>query len=54
MELLTLLGTIDTNTGGAVADLVLKAPNSTVVTPVTTLVAETGLSESAVKEVLDY
>lgn len=46
-------GTVDTNTGGAVADLVLKAPsNSTVVTPVTTLVAETGLSESAVKEVL--
>ena len=46
-------GTVDTNTGGAVADLVLKAPsNSTVVTPVTTPVAETGLSESAVKEVL--
>ncbi len=46
-------GTVDTNTGGAVADLVLKAPsNSTVVTPVTTLVAETGLSETAVKEVL--
>ncbi len=46
-------GTVDTNTGGSVADLVLKAPsNSTVVTPVTTLVAETGLSESAVKEVL--
>merc|ERR1712072_1207744 len=34
--------TVDTNTGGTVADLVLKAPsNSTVVTPVTTLVAET-------------
>ena len=46
-------GTLDTNTGGAVEDLVLKAPsNSTVVTPVTTLVAETGLSEAAVKEVL--
>ncbi len=45
--------TTDTNTGGTVADLVLKAPgNSTVVTPVTTIVAETGLSESAVKEVL--
>ena len=46
-------GTVDTNTGGAVADLVLKAPSTaTVVTPVTTIMAETTLTEAEVKAVL--
>ncbi len=46
-------GTVDTNTGGAVADLVLKAPSTAkVVTPVTTIMAETTLTEAEVKSVL--
>ena len=45
--------TVDTGTGAAIEDLVLKAPaDFAVVTPVTTVVAETGLSETQVKEVL--
>jgi len=45
--------TVDTGTGAAVEDLVLKAPaDFAVVTPVTTVVAETGLSEAQVKDVL--
>ncbi len=47
-------GTIDTGTGDTIEDLTLKAPATyAVVTPVTTIVAETGLSEDKVKKALD-
>ena len=46
-------GTIDTVTGNAIENLILKAPATyTVVTPITTIVAETQLSEDKVKEIL--
>tara|TARA_A100001011_G_C14311251_1_gene845698 strand:- start:1255 stop:3420 length:2166 start_codon:yes stop_codon:yes gene_type:complete len=46
-------GTIDTVTGNAIENLILKAPATyTVVTPITTVVAETQLSEDKVKEIL--
>ena len=46
-------GTVDTATGDIIEDLTLKAPaNFAVVTPVTTVIAQTGLSEDKVKQVL--
>ena len=46
-------GTVDTATGDIIEDLTLKAPaNFAVVTPVTTVIAQTGLSEDRVKQVL--
>ena len=46
-------GTVDTATGDIIEDLTLKAPaNFSVVTPVTTVIAQTGLSEDKVKQVL--
>ena len=46
-------GTVDTGTGDIIEDLILKAPATYgVVTPVTTVVVQTGLSEDKVKQVL--